>query len=102
MTEPQIDSAGLLLGEMKGQLRELIHNLNTMSAKIDSLTERVIGASGLPGKVRELEERIAALEADKNKRDGAMGFGSWLLRSPAIAWLATAGVAIWALLKGKA
>ena len=96
-----IDTTGLMLGEMKGQLRELIHNLNTMSAKIDSLTERVVGAAGLPAKVKELEERIMLLEADKNKRDGAMGLGGWLLRSPMIGWLVTAGIALWALLKGK-
>jgi hypothetical protein len=100
MTEP-LDTTGMMLGEMKGQLRELIHNLNTMSAKIDSLTERVAGAAGLPAKVKELEDRIMMLEADKNKRDGAMGLGSWLIRSPVIAWLAAASVAFWAVLKGK-
>jgi hypothetical protein len=100
MTDP-LDTTGMMLGEMKGQLRELIHNLNTMSAKIDSLTERVVGAAGLPARVKELEERIMLLEADKNKRDGAMSLGGWLLRSPAIGWLATAGIALWALLKGK-
>jgi hypothetical protein len=100
MTEP-LDTTGMMLGEMKGQLRELIHNLNSMSAKIDSLTERVAGAAGLPAKVRELEDRIRSLEADKNKRDGAMGLGAWLTRSPVIAWLAAAGVALWAMMKGR-
>lgn len=100
MTDP-IDTTAMMLGEMKGQLRELIHNLNNMSAKIDGLTERVVGAAGLPAKVRELEDRIMILEADKNKRDGAMGFGGWLIRSPVIGWLATAGIALWAMLKGK-
>ena len=101
MIDP-LDTTGMMLGEVKGQLRELIHNLNTMSAKIDSLTERVVGAAGLPARVKELEERIMLLEADKNKRDGAMSLGGWLLRSPMIGWLATAGIALWALLKGKA
>ncbi len=101
MTEPKIDTTGMMLGEMKGQLRELIHNLNTMSAKIDSLTERVAGASGLPARVKELEGRIMMLEADKNKRDGAIGLGGWLVRSPAIAWLAACSVALWAVLKGR-
>jgi len=96
-----IQTTGMMLGEMKGQLRELIHNLNSMSAKIDSLTERVAGAAGLPAKVRELEDRIMTLEADKNKRDGAMGFGAWLARSPVIAWLAAASVAFWAMMKDR-
>lgn len=100
MTDP-IDTTGMMLGEMKGQMRELIHNVNTLSAKMDSLTERVVGAAGLPAKVKELEDRVAALEADKNKRDGAMSFGGWLLRSPMIGWLATAAVTLWALLRGR-
>jgi hypothetical protein len=101
MTEPKLDTTGMMLGEMKGQLRELIHNLNSMSTKIDALTEKVIGAAGLPAKVKEIDDRVTALEADKNKRDGAMSLGGWLLRSPLIGWLATAGIGLWALLKGK-
>lgn len=95
------DTTGMMLGEMKGQMRELIHNVNTLSAKMDSLTERVVGAAGLPARVKELEDRVAVLEADKNKRDGAMSIGGWLLKSPLLGWLATAAVALWALLKGR-
>lgn len=100
MADPP-DTTGMMLGEMKGQMRELIHNVNNLSSKMDSLTERVVGAAGLPAKVKELEERVAVLEADRHKRDGAMSFGGWLLKSPLLGWLATAGVALWAILKGK-
>jgi hypothetical protein len=100
MTEP-LDTTGMMLGELKGQMRELIHNVNNMSQKLDGLTEKVIGAQELPAKVEAIERRVTALETDKNRRDGAMGFGGWLLKSPLIGWLATAAVALWALLKGK-
>lgn len=100
MTDP-LDTTGMMLGEMKGQMRELIHNVNNLASKMDSLTERVVGAAGLPAKVKELEERVTVLEADRHKRDGAMSFGGWLLKSPLLGWLATAGVALWAILKGK-
>ena len=96
-----IDTTGMMLGEIKGQMRELIHNSNNMAQKLDALTERVIGAKDLPEKLEKLEARVTALETDKNKRDGAMGFGGWLLHSPLLAWLATGAVALWALLKGK-
>jgi hypothetical protein len=101
MTEPKLDTTGMMLGEMKGQLRELIHNLNTMSMKIDGLTERVLGAKDLPEKIKALEDRVTLLEADRNRRDGAMSFGGWLLKSPAVAWLAAVAFAAWSLLKGK-
>lgn len=100
MTEP-LDTTGMMLGELKGQMRELIHNVNNMSMKLDGLTREVVGAQDLPHKVQALDDRVVALEKDKNRRDGAMGFSGWLLNSPLIGWLFGAAIAGWALLKGK-
>lgn len=97
----QHDTTGLLLGEIRGQMRELIYNLNNATAKIDVLTEKVIATAALPGRIEKLEERVTALEADRNRRDGAMSFGGWVIRSPLVGWLAGAGLALWMLLKGK-
>lgn len=91
----------MILGELRGQLRELIHNINNLSSKVDAVNEKVIASGSLPATVRDHEERIGALEADKNRRDGAMGFGGWLLRSPIVGWLATIAIALWAIMKGK-
>ena len=100
MTDPA-ETTGVMLGELKGQMRELIHNVNNLSAKMDALTREVVSAAGLPAKVKEIEERVTLLETDKNKRDGAMGFGGWLLRSPAVGWLVGAAFYAWAVLTGK-
>jgi hypothetical protein len=100
MPEP-IDTTGMMLGELKGQMRELIHTVNKLTQKVDVLAERVIGAAGLPAKVKDLEDRLVALETDKNKREGAMGFGAWLLKSPALGWFVGAAVSAWAILTGK-
>jgi hypothetical protein len=100
MTEP-LDTTGMMLGELKGQMRELIHNVNNMSMKLDGLTREVVGAQEIPGKVAELDRRVTDLETDKNRRDGAMGFGGWLLNSPLVGWLVGAAIAVWALFKGK-
>ncbi len=97
----QHDTTSMLLGEIKGQMRELIHNLNNATTKIDVLTEKVIAAAALPARIEKLEERMTALEADRNRRDGAMSFGGWVVRSPLVGWLAGAGLALWMLLKGK-
>lgn len=100
MTDP-IDTTGIMLGELKGQMRELIHNVGNMSMKLDGLTEKVISAQTLPAEVADLERRVAILEIDKNRRDGAMGFGGWLINSPVIGWLVASAVGVWMMFRGK-
>lgn len=100
MTEP-LDTTGMMLGELKGQMRELIHNVNNMSMKLDGLTREVVGAQDLPHKVDALDRRVTELETDKNRRDGAMGFGGWLLKSPIVGWLVGAALTAWVLIRGK-
>lgn len=63
MNDPTEPSALLLLGEIRGQLRELIHNANNNSQKLDALSLRV-----------------QALEQDKSRREGAIGLAEWSLR----------------------
>lgn len=102
MTQVSEDKGlAMAVGEVRGQLRELIHSVNNVSQKVDAVAEKVAVASNIPARVDDLDNRVTALETDKNKRDGAMGFGGWLLRSPLFGWLATAAVAAWALVKGK-
>ena len=74
----------LLMGEIKGQLRELIHNSNNLSAKFDGMALRV-----------------AALETERSRRDGAASVLGMALKSPAIGWLVGAAVSAWAVLTGK-
>ena len=74
----------LLLGEIRGQMRELIHSTNTTGMKIDALAARV-----------------SALEAEHNRRQGASNVLQALLRSPALGWFVGAAVSAWAILTGK-
>jgi hypothetical protein len=74
----------LLLGEIRGQLRELIHTGNNNSTKLDAL--------GI---------RVAALEGERSRREGASGLVQSVLKSPAIGWLVGAVVTAWAILTGK-
>jgi len=100
MNEP-LDTTGMMLGEIKGQMRELVHTVNNMSMKMDGLTEKVISAQELPGKVADLDRRVVLLETDMNRRAGAMGFGGWIINSPLVGWLVGAGVTVWVMLRGK-
>jgi hypothetical protein len=72
------------LGEIKGQLRELIHTGNSNSTKLDAL--------GI---------RVAALETERSRREGAAGLVQMILKSPLIAWLAAIAATLWAVATGK-
>ena len=83
MTEPDINTA-MILGEIRGQLRELIHTGNNTSAKLDGLAVRV-------GKLETLDAR----------REGASGVMASLMRSPTLGWLVGAATTAWAVLTGR-
>jgi len=74
----------LLLGEIRGQMRELIHSTNATGMKIDALAARV-----------------SALEAEHNRRQGASNVLHALLKSPVLGWLVGVSVSAWAILTGK-
>ena len=101
MTAAAGQSTDFALGRIEGQMREMIHTMNNLSQKTDALVIAVTEMKGLPADVAALDARVTALEADRNRRDGAMGFGGWILRSPLLGWLATAAAFVWAYLKGR-
>lgn len=100
-------SLSMTLGEVRGQLREVIHTMNNTAQKIDALTREVVEAKGLPADLAALEvrlgmaeARLALLEAAENKRVGAMGLGNWLLKHwPAILGLIALAVLVLELRK---
>ena len=100
MTTPT-ETMTLMLGEMRGQLRELVHGQNNTASKVDALGHELAKISNLPAEIAELRIRVADLEKDRNKRDGAMGFGSWLLSTRFVGWLVGIGALAWAALHGK-
>lgn len=91
----------MLLGEMRGQLRELVHSTNNLSGKLDGLTREVIGLGPLAGELADIKARMTKLEAERERRDGAAGVLAMLLKSPALGWLVGAAVTGWAVLSGK-
>lgn len=97
---PQNDSTALMLGEIRGQLREAIHNMNNQSQKIDAIGDKLAKLEGIPDQLDKLETRLTALEADRYRRDGAMGFGGWILKSPLVAWIVAGVVMTVAYFKG--
>lgn len=85
------------IGEIRGQLREVIHNLNNISMKSDSIAQLVITHRALHDDVQDIKERLTILEASEHRRMGAMSLGSIIVKSPLIAWLIGAAALVYAL-----
>src|SRR3546814_7912574 len=71
----------MTLGELKGQMREIVHQLNNMSSKMDAISHEISKNSGIHEEVEKLKLSVAALEEKESKREGAMGLGVWIMRS---------------------
>ncbi|MGH6613764.1 hypothetical protein [Sphingomonas sp.] len=98
---PTLNENSLILGEVRGQMRELVHTLNTLSAKLDGLTREVVGLGPLTSDIADLKARIAALEAASNRSEGARTLGVMLIKSPVLGWLFGVAATAWALMTGR-
>jgi len=96
------------LGEMRGQLREMIHQSNNTAHKLDTMYDNVAAikaqlsdVENLRGKVATLEKDVDDLKQERSRRIGAMGLGDRILKSPLIGWIIGAALAAWAFLHGR-
>lgn len=94
-------SNDMILGEMRGQLREVVHGQANLAQKFDALTREVVGLGTLATDVATLKIEVAGLKEDRSRREGASGVFMAISKSPAMGWLAGAAVTVWALLNGK-
>ena len=74
----------LILGEIRGQLREIIHSTNNISQSVTAL--------GL---------RVSALEAKDQRREGATGVVSAVLHSRTLGWVVGGATTLWAIVTGR-
>lgn len=93
-------NTSMLLGELRGQLRELIHSVNNRAMENAYIAKTLAKLEDVPEQLEKLNDRMAALEADKNRREGAVSLGGWIMRSNAIVYLIMAGGAVYAYMKG--
>lgn len=99
--EKSVDSHDMLLGEMRGQLRELVHSVNNLNAKVDGLTREVVALGPLSAAVADLSNRVDKLEAKGNEQSGAYKTLSAILVSPFVAWAVMLAGVVWAALTGR-
>ncbi|SRR5258708_6627220 len=108
-TSPGVNQ-DMILGEMRGQLREVVHSMNNLTQKFDFLSREVTGLAVLGAEMAALKSSVAALRAgltelemERNRRDGATGAVGHILKSPVLAALVgvvTAAVTGGAIQKG--
>lgn len=94
-------SNDMVIGEMRGQLRELVHSVNNQSAKIDALSREVISLGPFAADIAEMKIRLAKLEDTGNQQTGALGALKLLLNSPMIYWIVGLAAFIWLTLTGR-
>lgn len=94
------ENTAMLLGELRGQLRELIHAVNNRGTEITRIGKTLAKLEDVPAQLEKLNERMTALEVDKNRREGALGLGAWLMRSNLAVYVVMAAGALWAYAKG--
>ncbi|WP_314717431.1 hypothetical protein [Sphingobium yanoikuyae] len=92
-------SLTLMMGEMRGQLRELIHNFNNLAHKFEGVAKSVDAAAHLPDQISENKARIAALEvrvgkleAADSERRGAVKLSGWIIKTVPFASLGAGAV----------
>lgn len=95
MSEPkQFDdtSHSMILGELRGQMREMVHGLNNLNTKFDGLSREVIGLGVLAKdvieikttmaqEIKNLRDEIDSLKSERDKRTGAANLINWALRN---------------------
>ena len=102
MADPSDSSnMSMLMGEMRGSLREVIHTMNNLAQKVDTIFDRTGGIAGMAGDIKDMEARLTALETDRDRRTGANGVFSLFMRSPALGWIVGAATTLWAIITGR-
>lgn len=106
---PSDGNQAMILGEMRGQLREVVHGLNNLSMKFDGLTREVVALGTLAPLVGKLEAqleaqdvRIKALEGQQQAVNTTASNFKAMLNSPILGWLFLAAVALWVALREAA
>lgn len=85
------NSMALMLGEIRGQVRQVVDQFAVLSGKIDAQTAALNQMAHLPAEMQSLKDRVAVLEAAEQQRKGAMSLGSIIVKI--VPWLPPALVA---------
>jgi uncharacterized sporulation protein YeaH/YhbH (DUF444 family) len=88
------DAELMVLRQMQDAISRIDMTVATMQADVSDVKERVIRieAQETKAELRSLEARIGVLEADKQRREGAVGFLAWIGKNAP--WLTAVAAAV--------
>lgn len=108
----QLDQISAAIGELKGKIdsidrytHEREHGINNLAQKVEGLgiriTRDIAAVEGrIEGRIKAMDDRLAALEKVQQQQTGAKNLASWILQSPLVGWI-VAGVMFFAALWSK-
>lgn len=86
----------MLLGELRGQVRELVHGVNNLRQDVGTVFDKMAAQQSVPAdivrmeaEIAAIEVRVTALEVAEHQRRGALSLGAVLLKT--VPWLVPAG-----------
>lgn len=68
------------LGALDATMRDVKHSNNNLAQKVESLGQIVVRTAALQEAMTNHDERINALEADRHRREGAIGLAEWIAK----------------------
>jgi uncharacterized coiled-coil protein SlyX len=91
----------MILGELRGQVRELVHSVNNLNGKFDALTREVVALGPLAADISEIKQRLAKLEDTDSRQTGGIETLKVVLTSPMVLSILMLAAVAWATLTGK-
>ena len=94
-------SQDMILGELRGQVRELVHSVNNLNGKFDGLTREVVALGPLAADISEIKTRLVKLERADGEQSGAFNIVKLILTSPVVLALLVTIASVYVTMSGK-
>ncbi len=116
-------SLDMVIGEVRGQLREMIHNVNNIAHKQDLMFERLMTIVATPAglaafkvttaadlaeiktthtaELTAVKARLDAVEKVETRRQGAIGIAQTVFNSRAFGWIVGGATTVYFLISGR-
>lgn len=98
---PPDPATAAAVGEVRGQLRELIHSVNDLGQRNEANSRILVKLEDMPSRLTKIEDRLTTLETTEHRREGERGVLHAVLRSPTIAWLIAGAIGLWVAFKER-